>query len=223
MQISRVLPLAALAAAVLALAGCDLHGSPSDSSAPAPTPHVRSRTSTPSTHTSESAPPVSSSGAPASSKPATPHTSAPPSKAVTSKPPVSSPPPAVPSTTSYDDLTVTLPVSATAVPGAPAGFVAYLTQVLTSDWQKLGSTPGCQKAPQVTVQKISSDGYALIGRTVDPALPNCSAAANEAGGYQAILQGTGGSWKQLVALQDAPSCKQMAKLGVPKSVYGECY
>jgi hypothetical protein len=226
MQIRRALPLAAASAvaavAVTALAGCSLHGTPSASTLPAPSPS-EAPTKAPSARTTPTEPPVTSS-APATTKPAAPHTSATPTKSPTAPAtPTTAPPPTEPSTTAYDDLTLTLPVSSGAVPGAPAGFTAYATQALTGDWQKLGSTSGCQKAPQLIVQKISSNGYALVGRNINPALPDCAAAANEAGGYQAILQGTNGVWKQLVALQDAPSCKQMTKLGVPKSIYGQCY
>lgn len=124
--------------------------------------------------------------------------------------------------TTYQHLVVKLPVTASSVPGAPAGFTDYLESALDADWHQLGATPGCEKAASIQVERISSLGYAMVARNIDPAIPTCVKAASYAGGYDAILGETDGAWRQLVALQDEPSCAKMEQLGVPASIYGKC-
>jgi hypothetical protein len=124
--------------------------------------------------------------------------------------------------TTYQHLVVKLPVGDSAIPGAPAGFTDYVRSALDADWRKLGGTSGCEKAASIQVKRISSLGFAMVSRTIDPAIPTCVEAASFAGGYQAIIGVQDGTWTQLLALQDEPSCAKVEQLGIPRSIYGTC-
>lgn len=203
-HLTRVGAVAATAVlATVSLSGCSLFKT---TAAPIshPARHVSHRPSPPTPTPTPSPTIVASSSAPAS-----------PSASASTTTPAEH-------LTTYRHLVVKLPVSDSSVPGAPAGFTAYLESALDADWHKLGGTQGCEKAASIQVERISSLGFAMVARNIDPAIPTCVNAASYAGGYQAILGDKDGTWSQLVALQDEPSCSQMRQLGVPQSIYQKC-
>jgi hypothetical protein len=68
---------------------------------------------------------------------------------------------------------------------------------------------GCA-TPTITVQKYSSDGFALGG------VGGC-------GGYQALWVTTDAHWQQALATQDEWLCGDLARFDVPDGFAGDCY
>jgi len=208
--------LASLAVAATAvLAGCGDQTPTAGGASPEPMPSFSVRTVAPPTQKPPAKPSRTAAQPTRPSK--TPSPSGPTSGSPTQ---ATSAPPATGTIHTYRELTIRLPVSADAVPHAPQGLTAYLDQALHADWRRLGSTRGCEKAPMITVSATRSDGWAYVMRDVDPSLESCPKAASTAGGYRAVWHDIGGTWREILAMQDVPQCTDFEKWGVPSALLG---
>lgn len=197
---------------VLALAGC---GSSSGGS----TPSADSPASEPS-----SAPSTAASPSSAATSPAAPATTP---AATSDSPTADSGTSSSAAVHTYGRLTVNLPVADTAVPDAPAGLTAYLRGLLQKDWRSLGHTRECRKSGTVVLKATSTDGFAYGTHemNVTPS-GGCMKAATMGASYRALWKSVGGTWKQVMAMQDVPDCSAFEKLDVPSALLGkdaQCY
>jgi len=127
----------------------------------------------------------------------------------------------------YQHLKVTLPVADNAVPAAPAGLTAYLRSVLKKDWGSLGRTAECRKSPTFILDATRADGFAYGSHEINVTPSGgCEKAATMGGGYRAVWKDVGGTWKEVLAMQDVPDCTEFTKWDVPSAILGkdaQCY
>lgn len=136
-------------------------------------------------------------------------------------------PTGAPAVHTYRHLKVTLPVADDAVPDAPQGLTAYLRTTLQKDWRSLGRTPDCRRSPTMIVQASRSDGFAYGSHEINVTPSGgCEKAATMGGGYRAVWKDVGGTWKEVLAMQDVPDCAEFERWAVPSAILGkdaQCY
>lgn len=233
-----IAPLAVAAATLVPLAACG--SSTTGSTPPVSTPPVSGPVSSAAPGPVSTA---SASGSAAPSPSATHRTSAPPapspSRAPTSSAipsaiaPTHTPtvtitpsPTAAPTVLSFgtDGKPVHLPVTADAVPGAPAGFINGARVELSKHWAQFGDQPGCEKVPVLWVEKVSTAGFAAAAYNDDPSQADGSKCQNVGGGTQQFWAVVGNAWKPVIITQAVPACAQFRTYAFPSAIVGtKCY
>lgn len=188
------------AAAVLLLAGCGTStGAGQDA-----TETIPSDVGAPSS-------PAPSSEAPSSTTPSpTPTSSAPTTSAA--------PPPA--RILDFKGIQLMLPVEQSDLPGIPDSLRAALAAGLKKRWDAYGDAPKCEKGPVYVVNKVDTGGWASIDSWDNPGVsgPKC---AGVGGGYVGFWAAADGTWREVIATQDLPTCDQFAKYHFPVAIVGD--
>lgn len=129
-----------------------------------------------------------------------------------------------PTVRNYHALELRLPVARDAVPGAPAGFVPAMRHELRAAWAGFDDDPGCKKVPLITVEKVSSAGFAAVGYNDDPKKAHAEACRGAGGGTAQFWARRDGVWKKVFEGQDVPTCHRLRRYDMPSSIVGHrCY
>ena len=88
-------------------------------------------------------------------------------------------------------------------------------------WLDAEATEECPNTPYLSVRSYHRDGFASTSQ-------GWFAASGEpescnGGGYAAIWSKRGGAWREVVAGQEAPSCRVLSYHHVPRSMVDTCY
>lgn len=96
------------------------------------------------------------------------------------------------------------PEDAAKLTGTSAEFKAFVVKSALSI-----ERPDAPNCGGITVQKYDPAGFAIGG-------------VDECGGYAAIWGKKDGRWKELIGTQDAWSCTELHKFGVPPTIVDKC-
>ena len=200
-------------AGVILMAGCGLLPADSDATpAASPTTH---RTHAPVASSAPAAPSrtaeVSETPSPA---PSTGSTSG--ATAGTSSSPVA--------VTRYSDKTslLQLPVSAEALPGAPAGLVPFAEHQLTQMWHdQFQDELGCQGIGQVRIKRtIPTQAYVDV--SWGDMTSTCPQYAGNPGWWEVWGSGGDGTWSVILKGEGTAACDDLVSAGVRRAVYPSC-
>ena len=104
--------------------------------------------------------------------------------------------------------------------GTSASFKRFVRAELDRTWRTYGSRPACAHAPNLSVKRYRSDGWAY-GATGMGAGDN-PASCNFGGSY-AVFHKAAGRWRTIFGGQDVPRCTRLRLLHIPADIgFGGC-
>lgn len=210
--------LATIAASAVVLTACGASTGASQDPSQDPSVTIPSSVGAASSTPSEPTP-TTSAAAPTPSGPTTTPTTT-PTSATTSPSASTRPTAAVGKVLDFQGIHLMLPVESSDLPGIPQALRTALAAGLKQRWDKYGDAPACQKGPVYVVNKVDTAGWASIDTWDDPSVtgPKC---AGVGGGYTAFWAVVNGTWQEVVATQQLPSCATFAKYRFPVSIAGD--
>lgn len=103
----------------------------------------------------------------------------------------------------------------------PAGYRAAVRTWLEKAYADAGSKPECGNSPYLQVRSYHRAGFVSSVQGLYPATGEPDSCAG--GGYASIWSNRGGPWREVVAGQDVPTCRQLTYHRIPRSMVDRCY